>query len=102
MATISKVRRLTNPGMFSKVKRKLSPLQKMFFGSKRQRAAVKRNGSAQRRAKREQHKYADKYGNGGPSASSMRVYSSRFSRSLAHGTTTATRRKKNVGSIITV
>ena len=43
MATISKVRRLTNPGMFSKVKRKLSPLQKMFFGSKRQRAAVQQN-----------------------------------------------------------
>ncbi len=39
MATITKVRRLVNPGR----KKRLTPLQKLFFGTKRQRAAVARN-----------------------------------------------------------
>jgi hypothetical protein len=43
--TVSKSRRLVNPGR----KRKLSALQKLFFGSKRQRAAVARKGNPKRR-----------------------------------------------------
>lgn len=66
MATISKVRRLVNPGR----KRKLSPLQKLFFGSKRQRATVKANRSKRKRV-------------------------------TARKTVTR-KRKRNVGSIITV
>lgn len=66
MATISRMRRLVNPGK----KRKLSPLQKLFFGSKRQRAAVKANKGKRKRVV---------------------------------ATKTVTRkRKRNVGSIITV
>lgn len=50
MATVSKIRRLTNPGRRrNKAKRKLSPLQKLFFGSKRQRASVKKNRGRKRR-----------------------------------------------------
>jgi hypothetical protein len=42
LATIGKVRRLVNPGRRKrKNPRKMSALQKMFFGSKRQRAAIK-------------------------------------------------------------
>ncbi len=66
MATISKVRRLVNPG---RKKRKLSALQKLFFGSKRQRAAVKNKGKRKR-------------------------------TTLGHKV--VRRRKRNVGSIITV
>jgi hypothetical protein len=39
MASFMKARTLVNPG--KKKKRKLSPLQKLFFGSKRQRTAAK-------------------------------------------------------------
>src|ERR1035437_316721 len=90
MATISKVRRLTNPGMFSKVKRKLSPLQKMFFGSKRQRAAVRNSGSTSRVRKQ----FWSQKGK-------------RTSQDLAKAGYKATmsqrrRSKRNVGSIITV
>jgi hypothetical protein len=45
VATLTRQRRLVNPGK----KRKLSALQKMFFGSKRQRAAVKANPKRRRR-----------------------------------------------------
>jgi hypothetical protein len=79
LATISKMRRLVNPG-----KRKLSPLQKLFFGSKRQRAAVARKRSVgKRRAFRRggaEQKRIDKY----------------------FGKSATKRRKRNVGSIVTV
>lgn len=86
MATISKVRRLTNPGMFSKVKRKLSPLQKMFFGSKRQRAAVSRNAGKKRltSSQKSLRKWIRKEGGTIPKYKKIGV------------------RHKNVGSIITV
>ena len=45
LATISKMRRLVNPG---KWKRRLSPLQKLFFGSKRVRAAARAARSRKR------------------------------------------------------
>ena len=93
MAMISKMRRLTNPGrrrrngLISQVKKKLSPLQKMFFGTKRQRAAVRNSGSTSRARKgffkKKSHASAVK---------------------LAYKTSMSQRRrsKRNVGSIITV
>src|ERR1035437_5005097 len=93
MATISKVRRLTNPGMFSKIKRKLSPLQKMFFGSKRQRAAVRNSGSKSKlfkRSRSRQHK------------AGKRVATEDVQNRYKRQTSTARYRKRNVGSIITV
>src|ERR1035441_2362530 len=93
MAMISKMRRLTNPGrrrrngLISQVKKKLSPLQKMFFGTKRQRAAVRNSGSTSRARKgffkKKSHASAVK---------------------LAYKTSMSQRRrsKHNVGSIITV
>src|ERR1035437_9756680 len=82
MATISKVRRLTNPGMFSKVKRKLSPLQKMFFGSKRQRAAIANSGKGRTLGQL-----------------SKKLKSKRYRLSKVGS---VIKRKRNVGSIITV
>jgi hypothetical protein len=88
MATISKVRRLTNPGLRARIKRKLSPLQKMFFGSKRQRAAV-RNTSI-RKSKKAFKK------------STKAFYGKRLRRSSFGAQVKASVRKRNVGSIITV
>ena len=67
MATIGKVRRLVNPG---KRKRKMSALQKMFFGSKRQRASVANRGKRRRK----------------------NIAKKRYTK----------RRRRNVGSIVTV
>src|ERR1035437_9434757 len=74
------MRRLVNPG-----KRKLSPLQKLFFGSKRQRAAVKRNAGKKRAGKR------FRLGYGSMAQLREKVVSS-----------AKRRKKRNVGSIITV
>lgn len=55
MATISRMRRLVNPGRRRRngiIKRTLSPLQKLFFGTKRQRAAVAKNAGKKRAGKR--------------------------------------------------
>src|ERR1035437_6578847 len=100
MATISKVRRLTNPGRRRRngiggtIKRKLSPLQKMFFGSKRQRAAVARNSGSKsklfKRSLSRQHKAGKR-----PATEDAQ---NRYKRQ----TSTARYRKRNVGSIITV
>lgn len=72
MATISRIRRLVNPGR--KKKRKLSALQKLFFGSKRQRTAIKANRGRKRKR----------------------------SVAVKHTVARRRRRKRNVGSIITV
>ena len=80
MATLTKSRRLINPG-----RRKLSPLQKLFFGSKRQRAAVKRNSSPGKKL--------------GPKA--LRTKRTLAKRGIYQGRITY-KRKRNVGSIITV
>src|ERR1039458_368957 len=99
MAMISKMRRLTNPGrrrrngLVSSIKKKLSPLQKMFFGTKRQRAAVRNSGSKSKLFKRSlsrQHKAGKR-----PATEDAQ---NRYKRQ----TSTARYRKRNVGSIITV
>jgi hypothetical protein len=100
MAEVSEVRRrrLVNPG---RKKRKLSALQKLFFGSKRQRAAVKANKSRKRNISIRRTK---------------KTLTNRYARVLKHvpkkhrGKTVSgmmrsvvrKRRKRNVGSIVTV
>jgi hypothetical protein len=85
LATISKVRRLVNPGH----RRKLSPLQKLFFGSKRQRAAVRaRRSNAGRNSFRKFKKRMKAVGY-------TPVKNKKFTRF-------GTRKHRNVGSIVTV
>lgn len=96
MAEVSKVRRLVNPGR-RKAKRKLSPLQKLFFGSKRQRAAVKRKRNAGPRSIRKSKKAFKRrtkefYG--------IRLKKSSFARQVK--AQAKARRKRNVSSIITI
>lgn len=85
MAEIVKRRRLVNPG---RKRRNLSPLQKMFFGTKRQRAAVKANKGRKRR-----RNVAMGYRG-----------SKRVAKSWTQGITSkpARRRKRNISSIVTV
>jgi len=116
MATISKVRRLVNPG-----KRRLSPLQKLFFGSKRQRAAVKRNAAIgyrgstpkpTRRISATSRVYFKKRNSGSTSRARTVFHKTRSHAShvkLAHKIKMSARRRyaredrqRNVGSIITV
>ncbi len=101
MATISRMRRLVNPGRRRRrngiAKKVLSPLQKLFFGSKRQRAAVRKNSSirkSKKAIKRTMH----------PSHAS-RIAVSLYGRDgykKRKRKFNTRRRKRNVGSIITV
>lgn len=106
MATISQVRhkRLVNPGKRKRngsLRRKLSPLQKLFFGSKRQRAAVKANRGKRRkvnagpRSFRKTKKAMRKRGSTMSSSKYMKQ-ALRVGRAKRRG------RKMNVGSIVTV
>lgn len=85
MAELVKRRRLVNPG---KKRRNLSPLQKLFFGTKRQRAAVKANKGKKRR-----RNVAMGYRG-----------SKRVAKSWTQGITSrpVRRRKRNISSIVTV
>ena len=94
MATITKLRKLVNPGRRKRnVKRKLSTLQKLYFGSKRQRAAVKTNRGRKRNAGPKSYRKLKKV--------AMKHY-------RRHGVTATVykahtrRRKRNVSSIVTV
>lgn len=102
MAVLSKVRRLVNPGRQRRngaVKRVLSPLQKLFFGSKRQRAAVKKrnSGSTGKLKRRVKRGYISKTT---PQYVYKRARSSQ--RALKRSLHNPKRRKRNVGSIVTV
>ena len=89
MATVTKTRRLVNPGR----RRKLSPLQKLFFGSKRQRAVMKRRGG-RRNPPRGSRKF---------SVAKLASYKKATRLLRRHGIRTARpKRKRNVGSILTV
>lgn len=87
MATMSKVRRLTNPG---KRKRKMSLLQRMFFGSKRQRSAIKtKKNPSRRKSKKEYNKRSI-------------AQLSRWGGKRAAKRYMKRRRKRNISSIVTV
>ena len=78
MATISRIRRLVNPGRrrrVNKAKRRMTPAQIKFFGTKRQKAALKTSRTRKRNL-------------------SMKSVTGLFKNRA--------RRKRNVGSIITV
>lgn len=94
MVSVSKVRKLVNPG-----KRKLSPLQKLFFGSKRQRAAV-RAKNAGKRSIRKTAKAAQK----SAIARHTPQYGKRVARYIAKGAVRGVkhRYKKNVSSIVVI
>ena len=62
MASFMKARTLVNPGKGKmKKKRKLSPLQKLFFGSKRQRTAAKAKKSIKNTSNRKVKKQVKKF-----------------------------------------
>ena len=91
MATVTKLRKLVNPGRRRRnaTKRRLSPLQKLYFGSKRQRAAVTNRGKRKR--------------NAGPN--SFRKTKKRMKSYLkpkARKYLPIRKRKRNVSSIVTV
>lgn len=90
MVSVSKVRKLVNPG-----KRKLSPLQKLFFGSKRQRAAVKAKRNSGYNTKRRTIKRRKKLG-----ASKEDI--SRFRRGIRSWEHKHGSKKKNVSSIVVI
>jgi len=94
VATIGKMRRLVNPG---KRKRKMSALQKMFFGSKRQRAAV--SNPRARKASQGSRRFRKATG------AKRKYYAASHSARLAKRykfNSSKRRKRQNVGSIITV
>jgi hypothetical protein len=101
VATLTRVRRLVNPG---RKKRKLSALQKLFFGSKRQRAAVARNGGKRKRAiKHISESLGKQYGDNRKMRKAPKNSLKYFHYLGTHKARVERKlRRKNVGSIITV
>ena len=104
--TVTRNRTLVNPGRRREYRRKsnprkLSPLQKLFFGTKRQRAAVAGNPSRRRTAKAHRMGSIKYRGKRGASAmrKAMRKY---YSKGSVLRTNTRRRKRRNIGHIVTV
>jgi len=116
MATVTKLRKLVNPGRRRRnaTKRRLSPLQKLYFGSKRQRAAVTRNAGKRSLRKTLKARVKAMKAEGGWTKAGMqynKVYTREHANFLGKKRSrkghlrykpNKARRKRNVSSIVTV
>ncbi len=102
MATITKRRVLVNPGR--KRRKKLSPLQKLFFGSKRQRAAMKarKRNPSRRRTKKAIKKSLLRHFLPSNASKSTRRSTKRQLRKSPYHKVRVKKRVGNIGEILTI